>query len=337
MDEALGNLTVSRETGLMPIPMITGDELRLAGQEGLFLTVTAGPNTNDPRDGHNFHVVSWTGQYNGEETGTAYGSIIDEGPLKGLISSVTRVLEIPFGEEGNIANFTESQLLTRVLSPAVVTAEENSAPIISDLYLFEGLVICEGGSVATLVADVSDIDWNLEQVTVDLSPIGAGVVAMNDRGLDGDTTIGDDKYTTRVIVPGLEVGNISLTVSAVDSFDVTTVFSKEISVVNQAPRLTSVEILPNQGPRGTTMAVNLVAYDGHGVASVDIDLRDYGGELVPMNYSGQVWSAMMVIPNGMSPGTQSLKVIAIDDLGKVGLTTTWLNGCLLYTSPSPRD
>ena len=48
MDEALGNLTVSRETGLMPIPMITGDELRLAGQEGLFLTVTAGPNTNDP-------------------------------------------------------------------------------------------------------------------------------------------------------------------------------------------------------------------------------------------------------------------------------------------------
>ena len=326
VDEALGNLTVSRETGLMPIPMITGDELRLAGQEGLFLTVTAGPNTNDPRDGHNFHVVSWTGQYNGEETGTAYGSIIDEGPLKGLLSSVTRVLEIPFGQEGNFANFTESQLLTRVLSPAVVTAEENSAPIISDLYLFEGLVISEGGNVATLVADVSDIDWNLEQVIVDLGPIGGGVVGMNDRGLDGDTTIGDDKYTTRIIVPGLEVGNISLSVSAVDSFDVTTVFSKEISVVNQAPRLTSVEILPNQGPRGTTMAVNLVAYDGHGVASVDIDLRDYGGELVSMNYTGQVWSAMLVIPNGMSPGTQPLKVITIDDLGKVGITTTWSNG-----------
>jgi hypothetical protein len=306
--------------------MITGDELRLAGQEGLFLTVTAGLNANDPRDGHNFHVVSWTGQYNGEETGTAFGAIIDQGPLKGLISSVTRVLEIPFGEDGNIANFTESQLLTRVLSPAVVTAEENSAPIISDLYLFEGLVICEGGSVATLVADVSDIDWNLEQVTVDLTSIGGGIVAMNDRGLDGDSAIGDDKYTTRIIVPGLEVGNISLSVSAIDSFDVATVFTKEISVVNQAPRLTSVEILPNQGPRGTNMVVNLAAYDGHGVASVDIDLRDYGGGLVSLNYTGQVWSAMMVIPNGMSPGTQSLKVITIDDLGKVGITSTWLNG-----------
>lgn len=326
VEEALGNLTVSRETGLMPIPMITGDELRLAGQEGLFLTVTAGLNANDPRDGHNFHVVSWTGQYNGEETGTAFGSIIDEGPLKGLISSVTRVLEIPFGEDDNIANFTESQLLTRVLSPAVVTAEENSAPVISDLYLFEGLVISEGGSVATLVADVSDIDWNLEQVTVDLTPIGGGIVVMNDRGLDGDTAIGDDKYTTRIIVPGLQVGNISLSVSAEDSFDVTTMFSKDIAVINQAPRLTSVEILPNQGPRGTTMVVNLVAYDGHGVASVDIDLRDYGGEIVPMNYTGQVWSAMMVIPNGMSPGIQSLKIITIDDLGKVGISSTWLNG-----------
>jgi hypothetical protein len=326
VEEALGNLTVSRETGLMPIPMITGDELRLAGQEGLFLTVTAGLNANDPRDGHNFHVVSWTGQYNGEETGTAFGSIIDEGPLKGLISSVTRVLEIPFGEDDNIANFTESQLLTRVLSPAVVTAEENSAPVISDLYLFEGLVISEGGSVATLVADVSDIDWNLEQVTVDLTPIGGGIVVMNDRGLDGDTAIGDDKYTTRIIVPGLQVGNISLSVSAQDSFDVTTMFSKDIAVINQAPRLTSVEILPNQGPRGTTMVVNLVAYDGHGVASVDIDLRDYGGEIVPMNYTGQVWSAMMVIPNGMSPGIQSLKIITIDDLGKVGISSTWLNG-----------
>jgi hypothetical protein len=326
VEEALGNFTVSRETGLMPIPMITGDELRLAGQEGLFLTVTAGLNANDPRDGHNFHVVSWTGQYNGEETGSAFGSIIDEGPLKGLISSVTRVLEIPFGEDDNIANFTESQLLTRVLSPAVVTAEENSAPVISDLYLFEGLVISEGGSVATLVADVSDIDWNLEQVTVDLTPIGGGIVVMNDRGLDGDTAIGDDKYTTRIIVPGLQVGNISLSVSAEDSFDVTTIFSKDIAVINQAPRLTSVKILPNQGPRGTTMVVNLVAYDGHGVASVDIDLRDYGGEIVPMNYTGQVWSAMMVIPNGMSPGIQSLKIITIDDLGKVGISSTWLNG-----------
>ena len=40
-EEALGNLTISRETGLMPIPMHPGDTIRLDGQEGLTLVVTA--------------------------------------------------------------------------------------------------------------------------------------------------------------------------------------------------------------------------------------------------------------------------------------------------------
>ena len=216
VEEALGNLTVSRETGLMPIPMHPGDKIRLDGQQGLTLVVTAEAVANDPRDGHNFQVVSWSGVYEGSESGTATGAIIDEGPLKGLISSVSRVLAIPFGDEGNLANFTETQLLTRVISPAVVTAEENSAPIISGLYLLEGLVVSEGGSVATLVAEVSDVDWNLEQVTVDLTPIGGSIVVMNDRGIDGDAAIGDDKYSTMIVVPGLEVGDFTLAIEAQD-------------------------------------------------------------------------------------------------------------------------
>ena len=101
-------------------------------------------------------------------------------------------MEIPFGEDNYSANFTETQVLTRVISPAVVTAEENSAPVISGLSLLEGMVISEGGSVATLVAQVSDVDWNLEQVIVDLSPIGGLTVEMNDRVIDGDVAIGDD-------------------------------------------------------------------------------------------------------------------------------------------------
>ena len=34
-EDLLGNISISRETGLMPIPMIPGDTLRLAGQEDL--------------------------------------------------------------------------------------------------------------------------------------------------------------------------------------------------------------------------------------------------------------------------------------------------------------
>ena len=94
VDESLGNLTISPETGLMPIPMHPGDTIRLDGQQGLTLVVTAEAVANDPRDGHNFHVVTWSGTYEDTDAGTASGAIIDEGPLKGLISSVERVLEI---------------------------------------------------------------------------------------------------------------------------------------------------------------------------------------------------------------------------------------------------
>ncbi len=326
VEEALGNLTVSRETGLMPIPMHPGDKIRLDGQEGLTLVVTAEAVANDPRDGHNFHVVSWSGVYEGSEFGTATGAIIDQGPLKGLISSVSRVLAIPFGEEEYLANFTETQLLTRVISPAVVTAEENSAPTISGLYLLEGLVVSEGGSIATLVADVSDIDWNLEQVTVDLTPIGGSIVVMNDRGVDGDAAIGDDKYSTMIVVPGLEVGDFTLAIEAQDSFDSISSSTGQITVTNQAPRLTSAEILPNQGPRGTNMVVNVEAYDGHGVSNISLDLRGYGGGLLELTDNAGVWSTMMTVPEGMSPGKQALEFVTVDGLGKVGLTTVWLNG-----------
>ena len=325
VDESLGNLTISRETGLMPIPMHPGDTIRLDGQQGLTLVVTAEAVANDPRDGHNFHVVTWSGTYEDTDAGTATGAIIDEGPLKGLISSVERVLEIPFGEDNYSANFTETQVLTRVISPAVVTAEENSAPVISGLSLLEGMVISEGGSVATLVAQVNDVDWNLEQVIVDLSPIGGLTVEMNDRGIDGDVAIGDDKYTTRLVVPGLEVGSYQLEVRAVDSFGVEVVLTSNITVVNQAPRLTYAEISPAEGPRGTNMVVNLQAYDGHGVANISLDLRDFGGDLIELSNNSGTWTTMMTVPEGMTPGLQLLKFVVVDGLGKVGLTSVYFD------------
>ena len=326
VEDALGNLTVSRETGLMPIPMHPGDKIRLDGQEGLVLMVTAESVANDPRDGHNFHVVTWSGIYEGTESGTASGAIIDQGPLKGLISSVSRVLQIPFGDEGYTANFTETQLLTRVISPSVVTAEENSPPLISGLNLLEGMVISEGGSVATLVAEVADVDWNLEQVTVDLSPIGGNVVTMNDRGVDGDKVIGDDKYSTRIIVPGLEVGEFALSVQAVDSFDSAVTYSSNITVGNQAPRMTHAEVSPSGGPRGTNILVNIQAYDGHGVSNVSLDLRQFGGDLLDLINDSGMWTTIMTIPDGMAPGNQELRFVLVDNLGKVGITSVWLNG-----------
>lgn len=320
-EDILGEITISRETGFMPIPLLPGDTLRLAGQEGLSLVITAESTGNDPRDGFNLHVTNWVGTY-GEE-GAASGSIIDQGPLMGLLSSVYRTLEIPYGNENQTANFTESQVVERILSPSIITAENNTAPVLVELYLEEGVIYGEGGSSGTLVAHISDQEMNVDTVTVDLSPIGGNVVSMNDRGLDGDTTVGDQRFTTRILVPGLEVGNISLSVTATDTWGMETTGSGDIEIINQGPRLYAFEILPDTGPRGAVMIVNTQAYDGHGVQSVILDLRGSGGEQVEFILNGGVWVASFTVPESMTPGEQVLTFILTDGLGEKVFTTLW--------------
>ena len=61
--EILGNITIVRETGLMPIPMVAHDIVHLSGQDGLELTVEAFATGLDPRDGFNLSVVHWSGAY----------------------------------------------------------------------------------------------------------------------------------------------------------------------------------------------------------------------------------------------------------------------------------
>ena len=320
-EEILGEITISRETGLMPIPLIPGDTLRLAGQEGLSLVITAETTGNDPRDGFNLHVVNWVGSY--DESSTASGSIIDQGPLMGLLSSVYRILEIPYGSENETANFTESQVVERILSPSIITAENNTAPVLVELYLEEGVIYGEGGSSGTLVAHISDEEMNVDSVTVDLTPIGGDVVSMNDRGLDGDAIVGDQRFTTNILVPGLEVGNVSLNVTATDTWGIETTGTGEIEIINQGPRLFALEILPDTGPRGAVMIVNTQAYDGHGVDSVTIDLRDSGGEQVELLLTNGVWVASFEVPEAMTPGEQILTFTLTDGLGEKEFTTFW--------------
>jgi hypothetical protein len=320
-EEILGNITISRETGLMPIPLIPGDTVRLADQEGLSLIITAESTGNDPRDGFNLHVVNWVGAY--ENVGTASGSIVDQGPLMGLLSSVNRVLELPYGEGNESANFSESQVVERIVSPSVITAENNTAPSLVELYVAEGVMYGEGGSAGTLVAHISDAEFNIESVLVDLSPIGGEMTLLNDRGLDGDATVGDNRFSTRILVRGLEVGNISLNVTATDVWGLTATGTGDIEVVNQGPRLHALEILPDTGPRGAVMIVNAQAYDGHGVSSVDIDLRELGGELVPLTKINEVWAGNFTVPESTVPGQQALTFVLTDNLGQRTFTTLW--------------
>ena len=121
----------------------------------------------------------------------------------------------------------------------------------------------------------------------------------------------------------MEIGIIEITITATDKFGVTPQGVGEIEVVNQAPRLTSVEILPNVGYRGTVLVVNAEAYDGHGVSNISIDLRNYGGDLVPLIDNSGVWAGQISIPQGMPPGYQFIEFILEDGVGKIGTSSVW--------------
>ncbi len=327
-ESGLGDLTVGRETGFMPIPLQPNDILRLNGQEGLPMLLTAGTTRIDVRDGHNLTVIDWTGVYGDDGAlGTAQGALVSAGPLQGLVSSVSRSLALPFGESGEEAFMNETQYLERVLSPEIVSEDDNTPPNIGTLELREGLVLGEGGSTAHIEIPIPDAEWNVISVHVDLTPLGGAITELNDRGLNGDFNIGDDVYTASFNVPGLEMGMHEVNITAEDSFGAVSQATGQIMVANQAPRLTQVEVAPSSLQRGQSVVINVQAYDGHGVTSVQLDLREYGGELTPLTLSGPAefgsWAGMFAMPDGMTPGEQSLLFRTNDTYGASAQHRVW--------------
>ena len=314
VEEALGNISVGREAGFAPVPMETGDVVRLLAQDGIVLTVTAGQEAIEPRDAKNLSVIQWTGVYSDGVTGTASGSIVHQGPLTGLLASTIRSFEIEFGEDGETALLNESQAVDAILSPSIVSADDNTAPQVLDLSLAEGLVFGEGATSAHLVATIDDPDWNIVSVQVDLSSIGLGMVSMNDRGLNGDQSIGDNKWTTKVSVQGTQVGELPINVEVIDEWGESDIFSTNMTVENQAPRILSATIEPGNVVRGGATLMTLDVLDYHGVDSIVVDLREYGGDETPC-IKIEVWACELVIPQGMTPGVRPFKVRLTDNLG----------------------
>jgi hypothetical protein len=314
VEEGIGDATVSRESGFAPIDAATGDTFTLDHQDGMQLTVTAGDLQTIPMDGHMVDTVAWTGVYSIDVSGTANGNLIIDGPLSGLNVAINRDFQIEFGEDEQLVNLTENQSVNRVLSPSIISVHDNHEPIIEAIALAQGVVTGENGAPGYLEVTVSDIDFNIVSVTADTESIGgSNSIILNDKGLDGDRVIGDDIWTVNISVPGLEFGELPISVTVTDVFAASDNKSTNISVLNQPPRLTSIEIVPSIISRGEIMIVNAEVIDGHGVSSVSVDMRDYGGDLLELNRVGDIWAAQIVIPTGMNPGEHLLKIRMVDE------------------------
>ena len=181
------NITGFRETGIAPDKLQVGD-IFPTSQDG------AGPSIEiigirmGMADGHEVELAEWQDAAN-DEGFTAYGTVINEGILAGLLHEVNREINIDLPLEGEnstnnqTVSVVEHQTLERVLYPSVITAAGNTPPALLGLAFREGALFTEGG-VAHLEASVEDVDTDVVGVMVDLTEFGLGfVILFGRRGL----------------------------------------------------------------------------------------------------------------------------------------------------------
>ena len=305
---------ISRETGSAPEILVPGDSFALVGNDALILSVDVMSIVDGEMDGHNVTLAEWIGDYGGNTY--ASGSVVNEGPLAGLLNEVYRWIDISFSENGSSENlaFVEHQSVDRVLSPSVISEEENTPPALISVGFREGRLLTEGDS-AHLEVLVYDFDTDVTAVSVDLTDIGLGIVELSDSGLLGDHTIHDDIWTALVNYEGLEHGIIPTSVT-IDDFWLSIVEESSIEITNAAPRMLSLQFSPDSVFRGDLVDVIVTAVDGHGVESAAVDLLGVGGELSQLIETNGEWIGQFTVPTGMSPGERTIPIRITDGDGE---------------------
>ena len=317
------NITGFRETGIAPDKLRVGDSFPTS-QDG------AGPSIEiigirmGMADGHEVELAEWQDASN-DEGFTAYGTVINEGILAGLLHEVNREINIDLPLEGEnstdyqTVSVVEHQTLERVLYPSVITAAGNTPPALLSLVFREGALFTEGG-VAHLEASVDDVDTDVVGVIVDLTEFGLGFVTLSDTGLNGDEVIHDSVWTARIEHDGLEYGLVEIPVEMYDIWiDVETTAALEIT--NSPPRIISRDYSPDFAYRGDIIDASLRVEDGHGVESVAIDLLSAGGELTQLTLDAESghWIGQFTLPDSLAPGQRSIPIQVEDSEGASAL------------------
>ena len=321
-ESTLGDVDITRETGIAPAELLVGDRIDLLGSELMHLSVTAVSTGTVVRDGHTIPVTYWDGEYGAENH--AHGAVINEGILAGLIAEVTRNATIDL-DDGGTLEFGETQSLARVLSPSIITESENTPPSIESVVIREGTITNEGASIAHLEVTVDDPDWNVRSVTADLSALSLGVVTLNDIGLDGDTSVHDETYTISIEYTGTIDGEISIQIEVEDDWTSLSE-SHSITILNRLPQISALSFTPINVNRGEITSVVVSASDGSGVTAVGIDTTQWGGNVTWLSQFDGNWVGDISVPENIPSGDQILPVRLEDGAGGSGSTTKFGTG-----------
>ena len=332
-ESQLGNITVGRESGFAPEFLLPGDILRLDQGDIFSLDIEASHSGQITRDGHVMSVTHWSSIDKPNSEGSASGSVINNGILAGLLAEVTRelVIETDLGS----AIFTEYQTLERILSPSIVTEEENNLPEILDVSFREIILLNDAGNQAHLEVKVEDLDWNIQYVKASIS-LGDDVLnnlELNDRGLDGDLAIQDDIWTIPITWIPASHGELVVDVEVSDLFGIVTE-TWSLNVSNMPPALIESSLDVTQSARSSNVSISAKATDANGMALISVDLRLDGGELFELtkDTDSEYWRGDFIIPNTVVPGTFVIPLL-LEDLDGADVV---VNGpSILITNEGP--
>jgi hypothetical protein len=90
-----------------------------------------------------------------------------------------------------------------------------------------------------------------------------------------------------------------------------------LRIENPAPRMVSLQFSPSVVYRGDSVSISVQAIDGHGIASISVDLLGFGGEVISLiqsdaEISPPIWEGEFTVANGMIPGDMFLPIRLTD-------------------------
>jgi len=218
-----------------------------------------------------------------------------------------------------------------------------------------GEVPNDGATVANIWAIVEDVEFDINKVTADMTPVGGdNMFLLYDDGTSGDLFSDDGNFSADFTVPvEVPLGTYQIKLSADDDAGHVSSSSVWMEVVLPpvAPVVVDVvpqpEEVPNDG-RTKVVLTALVTDDNDDVDEVYVDLGPVmGSERTPMKDDGkspdgkagdEVWSVEFVVSTSTSPGKKSrIEVTAVDSNGLVGTGAFSLEVTKANTPPTIED
>ena len=198
---------------------------------------------------------------------------------------------------------------------------------VCDFYNWNGAVLTTSGMYydSLLTVDGCDSIMILDLTVNYSSSSSINISSCNSYAWNGNTYTQSGVYG--FITTSSTGCDSSVTLNLTINYADTVTQNITILVLNEPPRMLSIDFTPDQVFRGEVVSVSIKAVDGNGVDSVSIDMFGNGGGLNVLELVEESWIGDFIIPEAFTPGERNLMIRLVDNTGESRTTSQiYLNG-----------